>query len=290
MVANPGQIASEQAGRISVVIADDEPLARRTLRRLLQVDDEMSVIGEAAGPDTPGLVLERRPDVLLLDVQMPEMSGFEVLEAIPRAAMPLVVFITAHDEFAVRAFEERALDYLLKPFSNRRFYDAMQRVKDVVRSRELEAAQRRLLAFLASRPVAEERARADGAALAAEPGRGGAEDRIAIREGSRTVVFRSSDIAWIGASGPYVDVHGRRGTEVVRVSLTALEERLDSRRFFRIHRSAIVNLDHVIELRHVSHGDYAVLLRDGTTLKLSRSRREELELRLGFEDVPPRMS
>ena len=269
---------------LRVLIADDEPHARRTLRRLLELDDEVVVVGEGSGPETPGLVLAQRPDVLLLDVQMPEMSGFEVLEAIPPEAMPLVIFVTAHDEFAVRAFEERAIDYLLKPFSNRRFYDSMRRVKDLIRTREANVAQRRLLAFLATRSSADSAGSSDDATTdAAAVGTGtGSPDRIAVRDGGRTVVFKAMEISWIGASGPYADVHGKRGTEIVRISLAALEKRLDPARFFRIHRSAIVNLDQVVELRHISHGDYSVLLRDGTALKMSRSRREELELRLGF--------
>jgi two-component system LytT family response regulator len=277
-----GRTPAHQRGSIRVLIADDEPLARQTLRRLLDADDEVSIVGESAGPETAALVLAHRPDVLLLDVQMPEMSGFEVLDAIPRDALPLVIFITAHSEFAVRAFEEQALDYLLKPFSNRRFYDAIRRVKDLLRTRDAEDAQQRLLAFLVSRPGQPAPSDAQSAALIGVESAGAPADRIALREGGRTLVFRASDIIWIGASGPYADVHSRRGTELVRISLAALEARLDPARFFRIHRSTIVNLDHVIELRHVSHGDYAVLLRDGTTLKGSRARREELELRLGF--------
>jgi two-component system LytT family response regulator len=277
-------MAAQEGPRVAetfrVVLVDDEPIARRTIQHLLALDDEITVVGESAGPGAAELVVAQRPDLLLLDIQMPEQSGFEVLEAIPPRAMPLVIFITAHDEFAVRAFEERALDYLLKPFSNRRFNEAIRRAKEVLRTRDAEAAQRRLLAFLAGRSGGGAVSEPTGV-LPAETG-AGTGARIAVREGGRTVVFRADDVTWIGAAGPYAEVHGRRGTQLVRVSLAALEARLDASRFFRIHRSAIVNLNQVLELRHLSHGDYAVLLRDNTTLKLSRSRREELELRLGL--------
>jgi two-component system, LytTR family, response regulator len=274
----------DELSRVRTLIVDDEPAARRTLRHLLQMDDEVEVVGECYGEETPAMIAELRPDLVFLDVQMPRMSGLQVLEALDPRQMPLVVFTTAYDEYALQAFDHAAVDYLLKPFSNRRFYQALLRAKGVLRRQETEAAQRRLLNLLAGRV-----SRAEGEAPPVETGpfadsRDVGLDRLVLRDSSRLLVYPVRDLVWIEARGPYVRLHLENEEALVRESLGGLEERLDAERFFRIHRSVIVNMDRVREVRPLTHGDCAVVLDDGTELKLSRTRREEFELRLGRPD------
>lgn len=266
--------------RIRTLIVDDEPVARRMIRHLLENDDEVEVVGESFGAQAVHDIEELRPDVVFLDVNMPQMDGFEVLQAVGTRPLPLVVFVTAYDEHAIRAFELRALDYLLKPYSDRRLFSALARVKETLRNRETEAAQRRLLALLTSRLSRD----AGQQVLSLDPSppvRRTASQLIA-RDGNRTVFVPTPEILWIEADGVYARIHARSGEQLVRTSLGGLEEQLDPESFFRIHRSAVVNIEWVVEVHHLSHGDYTVLLRDGTELKLSRTRREEFEAWLGM--------
>ena len=264
--------------RIRTLLVDDEAVARRMIRRLLAADDEVEVVGEGFGPEAVGLIEETRPDVVFLDVAMPRMDGFQVLQAVRTRPLPLVVFVTAYDEHAIRAFELRALDYLLKPFTDARLFGALSRVKETLRQRETEEAQRRLLGLLAARrtppPPRADEGDADAGCRAGQ---------LVARDGHRTLFVPMGEIRWIQADGVYARIHADAApAPLVRASLSALEAQLDPRAFFRIHRSAIVNVRFVRELRHLSHGDYTVLLRDGTELKLSRTRREEFEAWLGL--------
>lgn len=262
-------------GRIRAVIVDDEPRARATIRSLLQLDGEVEVVGETYGDQTPGMITELLPDLVFLDVQMPRMDGLQVLSSLRPDALPLVVFVTAYDEYAIQAFDHAAVDYLLKPFSDRRFFHALSRVKDIVRRRDTDIAQRRLLSLLTKRLG---RAAGDTPSSAAQSSRSGQADRIALRDAGRILVFGASEIRWIEAQGAYVRVYTMHGeAPVVRESLGSLEARLDPGTFFRIHRSAIVNIRHVRELRTLSHGDCELCLSNGQKLKLSRTRREEFE-------------
>jgi two-component system LytT family response regulator len=256
-----------------VAIVDDERLARVTLRRLLERERDVEVVGEAFGDRAVHLLREARPDVVFLDIQMPRMNGFDVLEALEPHELPLVVFVTAYDAYATRAFEVRALDYLVKPFTDERLGEALGRVRDVIAHRELEDARRRLLALLASRP--------DASARAAPTVTGPAEgNRLAIRDGTRTLFVDLAETRWIEASGSYVRIYSGSGSELVRASLTHVEECLPPSRFFRIHRSAIVNLAYLEQVKPLDHGDYLVVLRDRTELRLSRSRKAEFDARV----------
>jgi len=269
----------ETAGRVRVLIVDDEPRARRTLRRLLEMDDEVEVVGECFGEETPTVIAELEPDLLFLDVQMPRMTGLEVLDALDATRMPLVVFTTAYDEYALEAFEHAAVDYLLKPFSNRRFFQALVRAKETLRREETEVAQRRLLGLL-TRRLGRTEGDAPPGDLGPAPGTDAGPDRLVLRDSGRLLVFPVREILWIEARGPYVRLHLEAGESLVRESLGGVEARLDPERFFRIHRSIIVNVDRVREVRPLTHGDCAVVLETGTELKLSRTRRDEFELRL----------
>jgi two-component system LytT family response regulator len=211
---------------------------------------------------------------------MPDMDGLEVLAELEPKDIPLVIFVTAYDDYALDAFDLHALDYLVKPFSDRRFMESLARAKEQIRRRETEAAQRRLVQLLQSRLEQSEgpdTMRPAPPAGAATQGR-----RLALREGGRVRLFRAEDVIWIEAVGSYVRLHMKDGSKLVRATLRALEEQLEPHQFFRIHRSAIVAIDQVQETRHDSHGDYLVVLRNGTELKLTRARRSAFELQLGL--------
>jgi two-component system LytT family response regulator len=272
--------AEATIGRIRVLIVDDESRARATIRSLLQLDDEVEVVGETYGEQTPALISELLPDLVFLDVQMPRLDGLQVLASLDPNCLPLIVFVTAYDEYAVQAFEHAAVDYLLKPFSDRRFFQALNRAKDVIRRREADVALRRLVALLTARL---DRAHLPVPPHALQSGQPSVEaDRLVLRDSGRILLIPNRDIRWIEAKGAYVRVHTvQGGIPVVRESLGAIETRLDSRVFFRIHRSAIVNIHHVREVRTLTHGDCEIALSGGQKLKLSRTRRGEFEQLLG---------
>jgi two-component system LytT family response regulator len=260
--------------RIRTLVAEDEIPARRLMRELLDEDPEIEVVGEAWGPAALDAIRETRPDLLLLDVRMPGMDGFELLRSLESEETPFVVFVTAYDEYAVDAFDVRAIDYLLKPFSDERFRAALALAKDRMRAGERGSAAAEL-----GRNRRDEGAEGGEAALTE-----GARDRLVLREGSRLLAIPHAEIRWIEASGLYVQIHAAAGRpHLVRCSMNSLSRMLRPRGFHRIHRSAIVNLELVREVQPLSHGDAVVLLADGTRLKLSRSRREEVERILGGE-------
>lgn len=255
-------MSAASASSIRTVIVDDEPLAREGLRLLLKGEKDIEIVAECQdGPQAVEALRRQRPDLLLLDVQMPEMSGFEVLQQIDKPP-PAVIFTTAYDEFAVRAFEVHALDYLLKPFSNERFRQALQR------ARQRFQASDRHLADQIRGLLNDYRQRAEEAPKT---------QRLAVKDGTRVVLLDVGEISWIEAADYYVRLHSDAGALMMRESLKKLERRLGKQRFARIHRSALVNLDRVRELRPSFGGDFFVILRDGTRLKLARSRRAELE-------------
>jgi len=247
--------------RIRTLIVDDEAIARSSLRRLLEADPDIAVVGESYGAETVDAVLGLRPDLMFLDVLMPEMTGFEVLARIPQDALPLVVFVTAYDEYATKAFDEEAVDYLLKPYSTGRFSEALARAKRALATRGSLARHQQLLAKVASEAL---------------------ESRIVVTDGGKSLFFRPQEVLYLKASGVYVEIRTRRGTQLAREGISSLESRLDPATFIRVHRSAIVNKDHVIEFRPQSHGDGEVLMRDDVVLPVSRARREPLQLALGL--------
>jgi two-component system LytT family response regulator len=269
-------MATEHAG-IRTAIVEDEAVAGRTIRRLLETDPDVELVGEAAGTAGPGLILETRPDLVFLDVQMPGMSGLDVLAAVQDRHLPLVVFVTAHDEYAVQAFDLHALDYLLKPFTDARFREALARAKASIRQAETVRVFGRVREMLAGRGSGE----ADAGALEPVVKGAGYRTRLGVKLAGRTTLLDVAEVDWVEAVGSCARVYAGRTRALVRATLAELEESLDPRRFFRIHRSAIVNLERVRHLEHWSHGDYLVVLADGTELRLSRSRRHALENLLG---------
>ncbi len=246
-----------------VLIVDDERLSRRRIRRLLTLEQECEVIGECAnGAEAVAVLAETRPDILFLDVQMPELDGFEVIEALTQLR-PLIIFTSAYEDYAVRAFEVHAFDYLLKPFDGRRFLDSLQRAKVRLRQERAGSADSRLFELMESLSKNQR-----------------SPDRIAVRNNGRVVFVKLEEIDWIEASDNYVCLHCGRETHVLRETMSELESRLNPAHFLRVHRSAIVNLDRIKELQPWFRGDYRVILRDGTELTLTRNHREKLESRL----------
>jgi two-component system LytT family response regulator len=244
---------------LRVAIVDDEPLARDTLRMLLERDGDVTVAANCSGADAPALIAETKPDILFLDVQMPEVDGFEVLARIGPGAVPVVVFVTAYDHYALRAGEVHALEYLLKPFDDKRFTATLERAKEQVRTRRRGDTDERLLELLRARP--------DGAFVR----------RFLVRVREKVLFIRVEEIDWIEAADYYVSLHVAGKTHLLRETMNDVEKQLDPDKFVRIHRSAIVNVDRVKEMHPLFRGDAMLVLQDGTQVKVSRARREEFE-------------
>ncbi len=254
--------------KIKTLIVDDEPLARRTIRDLLATDPEIEIIGECGnGLETVRFIRRQLPDLLFLDIQMPGMNGFEALSKIEHERIPAIVFVTAFDNYALKAFELHALDYLLKPFTDKRFEEALRQAKTQVELREINRLSQSLLALLG------EQAGREIAPLK----RKSFLTRFMIRSGGRVSFIKAADVDWISADDYYIKLHVAGKSHLLRISMNELEEKLDPQRFLRIHRSTIINFDRVKELHQHPNGEYVVVLKDGTELKLSRSRRERLE-------------
>lgn len=252
--------------RIRTVIIDDEPAARRGVRLLLERDGEVDIVGEAGGgTEAAELLAREKPDLAFLDVQMPDCDGFQALARLAPGQVPAVVFVTAYDEHALRAFEVHAVDYLLKPFDDERFGAALQRAKGAVRSREADAVNRRLsqlLDYLQAAPPA--------------PKAPDGSERILVKSSGEIFFLKAEEIDWIEAEGDYMKFHVAGKTHLMRETMARLEARLDPKRFVRIHRSTIVNIDRLRKLSPSFAGEYAVVLHDGTKLKLSRGYHERI--------------
>jgi two-component system LytT family response regulator len=240
--------------RLRAMIVDDEPLARDAVRHLLQRDQDIEVVGECSGIDAALMIARTRPDIMILDVQMPEVGGFDLLEAVGADAVPVVVFVTAYDEYAVRAFEVHALDYLLKPFDDARFAHALERAKQQARIGKTDP---RLSELIRQRSPYTR--------------------RFLVRSRDKVLVVNAEDVDWIEAADYYVSLHVGGKSHLLRETMAEIEKRLDPERFFRAHRSAIVNIDRVREIHPLFRGDCALVLSDGTRVKLSRARREDFE-------------
>jgi two-component system, LytTR family, response regulator len=248
---------------IRTVLVDDEPPARRKVRRFLESEPDIEVVAEAGtGEEAVDAVIRARPDLLFLDVQIPEPDGFGVLEVLREGGEPLpcVIFATAHDSYAIRAFDVHALDYLLKPFDVARFRRALDHARTTIAARRGTADDERIRRLL-------EEVRPARPAL----------DRVLVRKRGRGILLRLADVDWIEAARNYVTLHAGDDSFLVRGTLAEFEARLDPVRFVRIHRFHIVNVDRVAELHPWSHGDWIVLLRDGTRLTLSRRFRHHLD-------------
>jgi two-component system, LytTR family, response regulator len=265
---------------LRVLIVDDEAFARQRLRRLLTEQLDVEVVGEAAnGREAIALITTHDPDVVLLDVQMPRVDGFGVLRGLDGPA-PLVIFVTAFDEHAVSAFNVHAFDYILKPVDPARFTDAIERARAQIAQSTIAERHAKLVAFLDASPGAPSR---EVAAASAEPAPAGGRvplDRLLVKEEGKMYFVPVTEIDWIEAFGNYARLHTGPRTHLIRETMATLERALDVRRFARIHRSTIVNLDRVRQMDLWGSGDYMVKLADGTQLKLSRWYRDRLEARL----------
>jgi two-component system LytT family response regulator len=252
-------------GRVRVLVADDEPLARERLRLLLSREDGIDLVAECPnGTDAIEAIDRLQPDLVFLDIQMPGANGFEVIEAIGAERMPLVVFVTAFDQYALRAFDVHALDYLLKPFDRERFHEALVRARQQLDRRTNGDLERRLLELVQDLKPSAQRI-----------------ERFVIKSGGRVFFVRSDEIDWIEAAGNYVKLHVAGEAHLFRETMNTLEAQLDPDTFFRIHRSHIVNIERVKELQPWFNGEYVVFLRNGTRLTLSRGYREKLQERIG---------
>jgi len=260
-----------ESPRIIVLVVDDEAPARQRLVDLLRREPVVGTVHEADdGLVAVRAIEERQPDLVFLDVQMPELDGLAVLEAIGAEAMPLTVFVTAYDQHAVRAFEANALDYLLKPFSDERFEATMARVRGRLEERSLQEYGRRLARMMAN-----------GITSLGETKTPLRLDRLVVKSGGVTRFLRVTEVDWIEAAGVYVTLHTGGKEILYRSALADLAERLDPARFIRVHRSTIVNLESVLQLEPISHGEFDVLLKGGARTRISRSYRAQLEERLG---------
>jgi two-component system LytT family response regulator len=249
------------------LIVDDEPLARKRIRRMLSTESDITVVGECAdGLSAVSAINDLSPDLVFLDVQMPEMNGLEVIRAVGPLRLPALVFVTAYDTYALQAFEAEALDYLLKPFDPMRFRETLQRV-------------RRRLAEPGGENLSEQ--------IRQLANRFGAEpkylQRLVVKMGDRVLLLNVGEVDWLEAAGNYVCVHAGKQSHIVRDSLSHLESCLDPGHFARIHRSTLVNLDRIRELRPHWHGDYKIILQSGQVLPLSRRYREALTGKLGIQ-------
>ncbi|MGQ0800239.1 MAG: LytR/AlgR family response regulator transcription factor [Pseudomarimonas sp.] len=243
----------------SVLVVDDEPLAREGVCALLADDSDVVMVGQGSGVDAVALIPQTRPDILFLDIQMPEIDGFALLELVGADAVPAIVFVTAYDRYALRAFEVHALDYLLKPFSDARFSDALARAKQRVLDRRKGLLDARIAELLRAQQAPRK--------------------RFLVPARDRTIIVDASTIDWIEAADYYLSLHCGGDSHLLRETMDEIERQLDPQQFFRVHRSAIVNLARVHEIHPLFRGDCELKLVDGTAVRLSRNRRREFEAR-----------
>ena len=253
---------------IRVLIVDDEPIARRGIAALVAEDAELELVGQAGdGRAAVSLIDQLEPDLVFLDVQMPELDGFDVVDAVGVDAIPAVVFVTAYDEYALRAFEVSAVDYLLKPFDRDRFQAALERAKKALRSRTTGDLQDRVDALLRL---------LENAGAPTEVARSRPAERLVVKDAGRVMFLRPAEIDWIDAAGNYVRLHAGKETHLLRETMAGIEAKLDSATFLRVSRSAIVNLDRVKEIQPLFNGTFAFVLRDGVRVESSRRYRAKL--------------
>ncbi len=246
--------------RIKTLVVDDEPLAREGITTLLQAASDFQVIGLCAnGEEAIEAIDAKRPDVVFLDVQMPEIDGFQVLESLDPKRMPTVIFVTAYDQYALRAFDIHAVDYLLKPVDVERFEQALERTRKRLESKRTNGTDKHLKSLLEELKSRDQKL-----------------ERLVVKTGGKIFFLRTEEIDWIEAAGDYVKIHINTTEHIIRERITELEAKLDPSRFLRIHRSTIVNIDRIKEMQPMFYGDYVVILRNGTQLNLSRTYREKI--------------
>ena len=252
---------------IRTLIVDDEPLGRQRIRHLLDQEDDVAVIGECTnGDEAVGAIRRDAPDLVFLDVQMPVLDGFAVVETVGAARMPVVIFVTAYDHYALQAFDVHALDYLLKPFDRERFQKAMTRARVHLRRQGLDALGQRLQDFLAGHQAETGPTRETNYLK-----------RLAVKTGGQVFFLNVEEIDWIEAAGNYAGLHVKDKTHLIRETMGDLEARLDPERFLRIHRSTIVNRARIKALKLLPNGEYVLKLHDGTRLPSSRSYRDRVQ-------------
>jgi two-component system LytT family response regulator len=260
---------------IRVLIADDEPLARQRLEDLMRDEPNVRIVGSVdTGTAAVDAIRTLAPDLVFLDIQMPGKTGLEVVREIGVDAMPATIFVTAYDKFAIQAFEMAAVDYLVKPFDDERFAQTLERARRLIELKQMGALREQLLAVLSGAPPSA------GLPPSAAPTSPYLE-RFAVEMRGKVRIVPVNDVDYIVASGPYAELHTGDRQHLIRESMQSLEDRLDPAKFMRVHRSIIVRLDLVDTLRKEAGGDYEVQLKTGARLRVSRSRREELERRLG---------
>lgn len=256
---------------LTVIVADDEKIARRRLVRLIEETGEAEVVAACSGGrDVVDQTVTLQPQLLFLDVQMPDLDGFGVLRELAGKATPATVFVTAFDQYAVRAFDVHAVDYLLKPFDTARFREAFTRAKDRLNGQSRGAEEDRIRALITEH-VAASKPQASRQPL----------DRVAVKVDGVLKIVRTSDVDWWETDGNYMRLHVGGGSHLIRMTAAAIEPQLDSRAFIRIHRRYIVNVDRIVEVQPWFAGDAIVVLRNGAKLRLSRTYRERLHARLG---------
>lgn len=247
--------------KIKALIVDDEAIARERVRRFLSAESDIEILGECRNGREALLAIKKlSPDLIFLDVQMPEMNGFEVLNAVGKQALPAVVFVTAYDQFAIRAFEVHALDYLLKPFNRERFRRSLNHARAHLGRGRQGSTDEQLLSLLEDIKAGPKYA-----------------ERLVIKTTGRVYFLKTVEIDWIEACGNYVNLHAGSEKHMLREAISHLEGRLDPDKFLRIHRSRLVNIDRIKELTPLFNGDYTVTLQDGTELTLSRTYRDRLQ-------------
>jgi two-component system LytT family response regulator len=276
-----------------VLIVDDEPLARRRVAELLKEEGGVEIAGMAtSGAEAIAAIRAERPDIVFLDVQMPDGTGLDVLREIGPDAMPVTVFVTAYDQYALRAFDAAATDYLVKPYDDERFELAFRRARRAVELGAVSRLSGQLIAALQAVDGSGGATRASESAPSTNPvpspdgapRQGGYLERFAVESRGQVRVVPLSKVLYITASGPYAELHTAERTHLIREQMQVLEDRLDPELFFRVHRSAIVRFDLIEALTRNASGDYTVQLKGGVTLKVSRSRSDELERRMGLAD------
>jgi two-component system LytT family response regulator len=246
--------------KIRALIVDDEPLARAGLRELLEKEADIEVVGECGdGVAAVEAIPRLKPQLLLLDIQMPGLGGFGVIELLEEESLPAIIFVTAYDQFAIKAFETHALDYILKPVDERRFAHALDHARSIISLKSATNLSRQVINLLQD---------------IASPSR--YLTRLAVKNAGKISFVGTREIDWIGAEGDYVCVHAAGRKELIRATIGGLEEKLDPKQFARIHRSTIVNIDRIKELEPLFHGEYSVKLVNGTGLVMSRSYRSRL--------------
>jgi two-component system LytT family response regulator len=248
---------------IRTLVVDDEPLARARLIDLLTAEPDVEVLGECEdGPDAISAIQRLSPDVVFLDVQMPEADAFEVLASLDPGGMPLIIFVTAYEHHALKAFEVRATDYLLKPYEGARFRQALDRARAQLQQKQRSELGTRVLEMASQRHLLH-------------------PDRVMVKSGGRLLFWRVAQIDWIESEGNYVRLHVGSESHLLRETMASLESRLDPAQFMRIHRSRIVNVERIKKIEPTENGDYALTLTNGVALTLSRSYRSKLQERFG---------